>query len=554
MTVVSDSARVDGRLGRSVHRATEAAAVWVSPARVVAVVLAAIPAIRMTLLVREGTRVPFADYWMMLPSFLRSDGWLNIGGLGEMRNEHPLVLPKVLYWLNALAFDGNNITLGYFVVFVVVAQVIVIGLLVRDTQTLHRWSKVAVVVAASALLFSRQGAWNFLKSMSGAGWLTANLFALATLIAHRRGHRVLALCLAVLATLSYGSGLAVFPALILMSLLSDGIRRTWPTIGVTAFVFAGYLAIRMSGKAGHESANGATQAAKNAATVIGAFFTGSSDGPAPEIGFACIVVGVILAAVLLRRGRPDEVAWVGMFVYALGAVGLIAVARTTFLSDFASSRYASLAALVWLSVFAMALIVLSEVRVAALLALPLIVGSWAAGSAAVGSITSEISGQDQLSIALSIDRASGSTLWTVFQRFPDLDPTLRSTGHLPFDGTDLGCGLFGERLRSIARDSEVDWGELSDVTPLDPTRLNATNVRGEVATSRGPIRCVVVTDDQDRVVGAASTGTRREGFMKFDRPGFVRFRGLAQPGVEGLRVYVRVGDDESFHRLPAAGS
>ena len=147
---------------------------------------------------------------------------------------------KLLYWINLQVTGGSNVALGLVVLGVVLGQVAVVAVLSRDLG--RRWALAPPLLTAAAayLLFGRQGAWHFVKSMSGAAWLTANLFALLAVWAQLRGRRVLPLVFATLATLSYGTGLVTWPVLILVGLLGGTrLRQLWPTfaLGLAATVW-----------------------------------------------------------------------------------------------------------------------------------------------------------------------------------------------------------------------------------------------------------------------------------------------------------------------------
>ncbi len=133
-------------------------------------------------LLLDGSKLQYNDYWLMIDGTFRDNGLFDVGSLFTFQNEHPVVIPKLVYWLNAQVAAGSNITLGILVVVIVVLQV---GLVRRFLAEEDRPRPVGVVllVVSSILLFSRQGAHNFFLGMSGIAWLSANLFALAALVA-----------------------------------------------------------------------------------------------------------------------------------------------------------------------------------------------------------------------------------------------------------------------------------------------------------------------------------------------------------------------------------
>ena len=75
----------------------------------IAGVIAAVPVVRMLLLVLQAHRLPYNDYWPMIDSVLTDEGGFDLGGLFELRNEHPIVVPKLLYWLNLQVSGGSNV-------------------------------------------------------------------------------------------------------------------------------------------------------------------------------------------------------------------------------------------------------------------------------------------------------------------------------------------------------------------------------------------------------------------------------------------------------------
>ena len=155
--------------------------------------LLAPPMLWMVAIVLGGTRMQYNDYWQMIDGTLREDGWLDIGGLFEFQNEHPVVIAKILFWFNWLLTGGSNITLGLVVITIVAVEGLILSRFVDEPERRTRVG-LAVVAAAGVLLFSRQGIHNFFQAMSGAAWFTANLFALAAILARVRertvaGHR-----------------------------------------------------------------------------------------------------------------------------------------------------------------------------------------------------------------------------------------------------------------------------------------------------------------------------------------------------------------------------
>src|SRR5262245_33299272 len=71
-------------------------------------VLAVIPAVATLLEVAAGQRLQYTDYWYVLLRVTTGDGGLYLPGMRVLQNEHPLMLPSVLYWLDAKLAGGDN--------------------------------------------------------------------------------------------------------------------------------------------------------------------------------------------------------------------------------------------------------------------------------------------------------------------------------------------------------------------------------------------------------------------------------------------------------------
>lgn len=162
---------------------------------------ALLPVIATVMDVSKALRLQLLDYLHVLLRITNTDGFLNIPGLRFLQNEHPLVLPSLVYWLDARLFDGDNRVLGYFAV--VVAALTVVLLRAALPAHLPHVVRACLVVGTSALVFSLHGLHNFTLGMSGTAWLTANLIVVAALLLAVRDRWWFAWAAGVLACLSY---------------------------------------------------------------------------------------------------------------------------------------------------------------------------------------------------------------------------------------------------------------------------------------------------------------------------------------------------------------
>ena len=154
--------------------------------------LALLPPLLMFRMVRKSSDLQWFDYWTILPRIVNPDGSLAIRGLLTFTEGHILAGPqRHLFWLNVRFFDGVNRTLGYYVIAVVLAQVLVLRAALPRALDIGQWWYSGLVIGISILLFAPQGVWNFTRAMSGTAWLTANLFSVAAIVLAARPTSVL---------------------------------------------------------------------------------------------------------------------------------------------------------------------------------------------------------------------------------------------------------------------------------------------------------------------------------------------------------------------------
>lgn len=535
-------------------------------------VLAAIPVARMTLLVLGAHRLPYNDYWPMLDSMLTADGGFDASGLFELRNEHPLVVAKVMYWLNLQVTGGSNVALGLVVVAIAVAQLAVVVVLARDLGPRWRLAPPLLLVAAAYLLFARQGAWHFVKSMSGSAWLTANLFSLLAIWAQVRGRWLLAIAMAALATLSYGTGLLAWPVLLVVGLLAGAPpKRLLPALGtgVVAFVWL-QLQLADLGKSAGDRPPLLVWGARGA-EVVGAYFFPRHRVTSIRTGEAIVAAGLVLAGlVVLRRLRAGVDArpaapWVGLLAYGAGMGLLIAAGRNTILWTGTAPRYAAIGALTVLGVVGIALSLASERswpgRVVALGApvavAVLAVGLSYTGAREVRELEHSEARQDLLAVALEQRLVGGSRLWLGnLERAADdgIEERLAAAGQ-DFGMVDsLDCGLLGETIERDEVDATLPAGVRAEVTRLDPAgQIVERGVLFDGWVEGADLECAVLVADDGRVVGASGHGSPAQGYggpNAVDLPGRVWFSGLGPTGGEPT-VVVRLDGHDQLFALPS---
>ena len=194
----------------------------------------------MLTIVWGDTHLQYDDYWRILADTSTPSGGFDLGSLLVFNNEHPVAVPNLLYWANIYLADGSNLWLGTLAVVLVFAQLVVLSRFIPAGDR-RSWAAAAFIVAAGILLFSRQGSWNFTRSMSGVAWFTANLCVLGAIVLRWRGRVWPAVALGLVASLSLTTGLLVWPVLVLVGLLVDRRwRPDWRVVGIGAAVSISY--------------------------------------------------------------------------------------------------------------------------------------------------------------------------------------------------------------------------------------------------------------------------------------------------------------------------
>jgi hypothetical protein len=465
--------------------------------------------------VRSGSHMQWFDYWFALPRFVNPDGSLSPHGLFAFTNEHIAALPGVIYWLNVRLTGGSNIALGLFDILLVAAEVILLTLLLPPASVLGGWHRSVLIVAFGVLLLAPEGAWNFMRAGSGTAWFMANLFVLGALVLANRRHYLLTIPLAVLAELCYGTGLMAWPVIVLVAVLAAvlGERWTWRQTTVAISAFGGAIVYLAVFKGSESQAHLAPDdILSRACQVLGSIFTSDPDF-ATLLGAVALVCAGFLAVVAVRARRQVAVPWIGVSAYATLSAILIGLAReNTGDTGGLAGRYASLAALMWISLIVLSMIMYSERLFASLGVVVIAVAVFVSGQPAFTAMNLSALQQEELAIAVRMGVDQGYIYYN-----PPVDPLLKELKHFPFSSDfTADCGLLGQRLDP----SQVEDGGtvLSAQTPVvgaleqlqPPINTGSLRPSGWVASRGSAIRCIVFADPSLRVVGAASYGYERD--------------------------------------------
>lgn len=509
-----------------------------SIAWLVAATLVALPIVRMTGLVLDSSPLQHADYWQLVDRFVDDGGGLDVGGLFVFNNEHPLVVPQLLLWGNIGLFHGSNVALGLVVVAIGIGQLAILALVVGRSDV-TRWERMALLVLASTLVFSLLGTWNFSKAMSGAAWLTANLFALAAVLFRSRGRTVAAFVGAGLATVSYGTGIVAWPAVALVGLCRRTDRQWWREWPAGLGFIAAAVWYRSAGNAPPADPVDLGGALQQAAGLLGFVF--GADGVTGDVvgGLALIATPIACTVALVGR-RASAAAWAGVAGYGWAATLLISFGRHETLAFFGSNRYTSLIAITWIGLAGLVstlTVGLDARRPATGIALAAVMALLALRAGTVGGDhADQMLGlndqQERREIVLRLDLAEGNDFVGSFGiELPPITDLLRSLEHHPFRSWGPDCGLLGEQLPVFSdSDPSAEAGRIVSAGPLAGVD-GAVAIDGVVGDDLD-LRCVVLVDGSGTVVGAASlAGT----------PG--TFQGVARADADPSRAVAVVHDD-----------
>ncbi|KEI44153.1 hypothetical protein [Saccharopolyspora rectivirgula] len=474
--------------------------------------LAVVPPIMM---LREVLRYPqmhFYDYWWVLLDITNDDGSLRPSALLGFRNEHPFVLPSLLFWLSARYGNGLNQPLGLLIIAFGIGCVLLVWRMLPEH--LGRWQRAGLVAATSTLVFNPHGIHNYVRSMSGASWLLAMLLVLAALLAAQRQHHITAVACGLLASISYGTSFAVWPALALTAWLRGERKRWVVTPLVTGAVVVGtWLLLRgPQGGGGSAPTDDPAQVLLTGLSMLGMLWTGLE----PALAVIAGVAGLGVLALHLTRDREQLRAaapWWGLALYALGCAAMIAVSRAAF-GEAAGlqSRYNSMSAALWIALLVIAVAWPRWRNHRAALVGGTVLATVALGAPMAQQVRDDAPNQQLLAVAARIGHPDAFA-----DRFPEPDrllPRLQALGHYPFseeftlgceDGLEIGdrADTTGWRSPSIGnlREPGPDGRDVILNVETDQVQGGARMLKGWAISGIERARCIAVIDESGTVVG-----------------------------------------------------
>ena len=520
------------------------------------VLIALLPPLLMVRRILQSTQLNYQDYWTSLLRFTNPDGSLHARGLFTYQNEHPFLIPQVIFYLDARLLNGTNHELGFFSLLMALASMVIVWLLLpRSWNPLIRG---LILVAASAAMFCPSGAWNFVRGMSGTAWLTANVFALLAILLANRGRTVLAVLVAALALLTYGTGFGVPVALIVVALLRRDQRWRWLLpLGLLFGALVVYKATSQGGTAGGHG--------HDPGLLTQAFLTNLATLWDPSGGSLGLLLGaaglVLMVSCALRYWSAREqfaelVPWWGVLAYSLAASALISYGRNeVFGGNGAQGRYVSLSALFWIALAVVAVRTVTSPR--ELLSRGLAVAAavlvfWGASPQVFSTAVSLSAQQDEVAAALRFNATDpfGSVIYQPQQQIP----RLQGLHAYPFTSDyTVGCGLKPyssidlSKVRTLPAAAFPSHGVLDGDTITGNTR----QLRGWVYRLGSPTQCAIMVDSSGKVVGGGSAKIPRGDVAAIatSYPGDAGFEVVTQ--ASNTNAQLLLGFSDGFWKLPS---
>lgn len=479
--------------------------------------------------------LPDNDYWSSVYEFHTQDGGFstNIHDWIKRNNEHLIFIPKLVYALNIVLTDGNNIGLSLFSWWV---SFLLLGrLYAQIPETLNKmpFLFVCLLLICSVYVFNPLQAHNWLLGMSGVAWLTANYFSVSAILLLLKYHSqpdklyfIQALLFSLLALVTYSTSLSVFPTLLIAAffLKLKGFDKSL-LFALFIGVFSWYLL-------SYETPPGSPKIQRSADNLFGYFFAFLGGVFVTEISIA-IVIGLLgvmsslyIVFLLSRENhrRNEALPWFFIQIYCMGNAAMAAIARSGFgLEQVFSSRYASLPCLFWLS-WIMILYILARSK--AEKNNKTVMKLWVV-FVVFGMFSSYYQGQQTIFNLYARAQNKSLTAASLYSGAYDLeliDQTLiakgsyamankialglKNTKMVPFNDNGLfkDCPEIGYQISNIVQPDRQHFGNIDQIRHRG---YHVMEVRGWAYSANKQARCIVLTNAQNRVKGVATYGIER---------------------------------------------
>lgn len=475
------------------------------------------------------------DYWGIMMQYLTVDGfshrpadWL------QSQNGHILLIPKVIYAVNIVFTQGSNISLSLIAwLFALLQTALLIQLLPYSIQD---WRVIVVLAfSISAFSFTPSAVHSWTLGFSGVHWIGANLFAIASIASltyYFRTEQLAwifgSLLSATAATFTYGTSLALWPALCIGTLLIlPRLRLSLIYIGLTIVVYAQYLS-RFGAQSDQSipSYGSISALILYATTYLGAIFT-ENNALASLIGAIGALLSMLIAGHLFFRSTSKArlylLPWFLIQVYTVENAVITALSRSHLGVEQAMvSRYASLPGLFWVSLIVTVMYYLCQpgsnwswYKFAPAFAVIgiLIMAMYPLGFGRAKEFLHRVSLQPLaiLSINLGIpdDVAITHSITISPGQFLTMIPILQAHKHIPFNKQNYSCPQFGQIIPQdfLTQTSQGNVGGLFDF--MDRFTEDGARVVGWAYSENRDIKCIVLLNEENFIRGIAFSGFYR---------------------------------------------
>jgi hypothetical protein len=481
--------------------------------------------------------LPDADYWGNITGLITANGVeLSLAELFRHNNEHVVPIPKLIYAANYLATSGSNTGLIVYSLAVGAACAGLLVFLARDLfgDTPLRFALCALLFPLA--MFSAKLTHSYFLGMSGAIWLTADLFvivsaaALAKAVVARSTVWLLAsLLAALLGVLAYST--AIYSLIVLLIfclalLLVPKLRGLMPKpalIGTGALIIAllGAVVIYRHHPARHPDWDfDPLNLLRFVLIYIGNALT---TGPLrPVVGLAILAIGAISIRRLMSEAQTEgALLWIVLFFFAPFNAFMTGIGRLGYgVKIAATSRYQSVAALTLIATIALALAALpkgdvsrrvARARAAAIVLLLVVAGLLAVNRAYVRSYTSRNENKVITEIALRQGIQSDDHLKAATPAIGQLDgvlPVLRAAHHVPFNTRSRCEEVLGQH---IAATPGPPVGALETVSTYAMSHAagRAIELSGWAERDGEPPECILIVDGNGTAIGSGVSATPR---------------------------------------------
>lgn len=477
-------------------------------------------------LILGSGELPDNDYWGLLGQILHDDGFSSsVEDWFSRGNEHVVLVAKVLFAFNVWLTGGSNIAMGLMCVLIVLGQYMILWYLLPKsvrTQPVYAWVIAGIL---ATFLFTPRAAHNWMLGMSGLCWFPANFFTIAAIASlYRCGHGqgnlkwwALAVFSALAATVSYSTGLIVWPLLLIMAMIHPMPLRYRMATAMPAIIVPIYMMLIFKRPGNHP------EWVLDPGQIIGPVLYGVSNltknAQVPE-GWTYVVGGLAILALitagilLLCRSaeeRKDILPWLLLASYSLGNLMIAAMGRIG-LSPYAltASRYGALQALFWIGLFIAWLLLLRNKRRAGLFVVTaaaacMVVMMYRASWQHVQHLQARADLKPVAELALRMNVVDvdvfKAAVTPAYGQLLDIVPRLSLVGHRPFHVGENLCASIGDQLNETAHSAMSTIGRFEGLERVGETA--AWRIGGRlISSATGSINCVAVTDEEGVVVGA----------------------------------------------------